>query len=55
MSSQIIVDALRAVVARRDLGRIEAAAAMEAIMSGAATPVQVGAFLVALRMKGETV
>src|SRR5207247_615343 len=42
-------------VDRRDLTRIEAAAAMEAIMTGAATGAQIGAFLTALRMKGETV
>ena len=42
-------------VERRDLSRIEAAAAMEAIMSGAATSAQIAAFLTALRMKGETV
>src|SRR2546426_1822775 len=40
---------------RRDLTRIEAAAAMEAIMSGTATDSQIAAFLTALRMKGETV
>jgi anthranilate phosphoribosyltransferase len=55
MTSPIITDALRALVDRRDLTRIEAAAAMEAIMSGAATGAQIGAFLTALRMKGETV
>jgi len=42
-------------VDRKDLSRIEAAAAMEAIMSGAATNAQIAAFLTALRMKGETV
>ena len=42
-------------VERRDLSRIEAAGAMEAIMSGAATNAQIAAFLTALRMKGETV
>src|SRR5919201_920501 len=55
MTSPIISEALRALVDRRDLTRIEAAAAMEAIMSGAATGAQIGAFLTALRMKGETV
>ena len=55
MSSPIIVEAIRALVERRDLSRIESAAAMEAIMSGAATNAQIAAFLTALRMKGETV
>jgi anthranilate phosphoribosyltransferase len=55
MTSPIITEALRALVERRDLSRIEAAAAMDAIMSGAATNAQIAAFLVALRMKGETV
>ena len=55
MSTPILVETLRALVDRRDLTRTEAAAAMEAIMSGAATPAQIGAFLTALRMKGETV
>src|SRR5205814_2595819 len=55
MTSPIMSDALRAVVDRRDLTRIEAAAAMDAIMSGAATNAQIAAFLTALRMKGETV
>jgi anthranilate phosphoribosyltransferase len=53
--SPIITEALRALVERRHLTRIEAAAAMEAIMSGAATNAQIAAFLTALRMKGETV
>src|SRR3989442_15486301 len=55
MTSPIITEALRQLVERRDLTRIEAAAAMEAIMSGAATNAQIAAFLTALRMKGETV
>lgn len=55
MTSPIITEAVRALVDRRDLTRIEAAAAMAAIMSGAATDAQIAAFLTALRMKGETV
>jgi anthranilate phosphoribosyltransferase len=55
MTSPIITEAVRALVDRTDLSRIEAAAAMEAIMSGAATNAQIAAFLTALRMKGETV
>ena len=55
MTSPIITEAVRALIERRDLSRIEAAAAMEAIMSGAATSAQMAAFLTALRMKGETV
>src|SRR5882672_7653118 len=55
MTSPIITGAIRVLVDRRDLTRIEAAAAMEAIMSGAATNAQIAAFLTALRMKGETV
>jgi anthranilate phosphoribosyltransferase len=55
MSSPVIVEAIRTLVERRDLTRMEAAAAMEAIMSGGATHAQVAAFLTALRMKGETV
>src|ERR671936_2135557 len=55
MTSPIITEAVRALVERRDLTRIEAAAAMDAIMTGAATNAQIAAFLTALRMKGETV
>ena len=55
MTSPIITEAVRALVDRKDLSRIEAAAAMEAIMSGAASDAQIAAFLTALRMKGETV
>ncbi len=55
MTSPIITEAVRALVDRKDLSRIEAAAAMEAIMSGAATNAQIAAFLTALRMKGESV
>ncbi|GBE47442.1 anthranilate phosphoribosyltransferase [bacterium BMS3Bbin12] len=47
--------AIRAVVEGRDLSVVEMTAVMGAIMSGAATPAQIGAFLVALRVKGESV
>jgi anthranilate phosphoribosyltransferase len=40
---------------RRDLSAEQAEAAMNIIMTGQATPAQIGAYLVALRMKGETV
>ena len=46
---------IASVVDGRDLNAAEAAEAMETIMSGGATPAQIGAFLVALRLKGETV
>lgn len=48
-------EAISAVVSGRNLTEWEAEQAMEAIMTGEATPVQAGALLVALRMKGETV
>lgn len=51
----MIRDAIAAVVERRDLTESEASACMGELMSGEATPAQIAAFLVALRMKGETV
>jgi anthranilate phosphoribosyltransferase len=47
--------AIRAVVERRDLSRDEMQSVMRAIMTGEATPAQIGGFLVGLRMKGETI
>jgi len=49
-----IREALTKLVDRVDLGEEEAAEAMQDIVSGNATPAQIGAFAVALRMKGET-
>ena len=43
------------VVAFQNLAAEEAEAAMEIIMTGQATPAQIGGYLVGLRMKGETV
>ncbi len=51
----MIKDAIRKVVEGADLSREEAAAAMNAIMSGECTDAQIAAFCVALRLKGETV
>ncbi len=51
----MIVEALRKVVERQDLTREEALAVMQEIMAGGASDAQIAAFLVALRMKGETV
>ena len=50
----MIREALETLVSRRDLTETEAAAVMEEIMEGQATPSQLGGFLLALRMKGET-
>jgi anthranilate phosphoribosyltransferase len=46
--------AIHRVIEQQDLTREEAFNTMETIMSGDATPAQIGAFLVALRIKGET-
>ncbi len=48
-------DAIGKLVERRDLTEAEAGEAMKCIMSGGATQAQIGSFLTALRMKGETV
>lgn len=46
---------LARVAAGEDLGEADAQAAMEEIMAGRATPAQISAFIVGLRIKGETV
>ncbi len=47
--------AIQAVIEQRDLSREEMQSVMHTIMTGEATPAQIGGFLVGLRMKGETV
>jgi len=47
--------AIRAVTEKRHLSAEEMRAVMNIIMTGQATPAQIGGFLVGLRMKGETV
>jgi len=51
----MIADLVKKAADRQDLSADEAHAAMSEIMTGEATPVQIAAFLVAMRMKGETV
>lgn len=51
----MIREAIMQLVAGSSLSETDAAAAMEEIMTGVATPSQLGAFLTALRLKGETV
>ena len=50
----MLKEALAQLVEREDLTRAQASAAFEEILSGRATAGQVGAMIVALRMKGET-
>ncbi|MEW6185031.1 MAG: anthranilate phosphoribosyltransferase [Thermodesulfobacteriota bacterium] len=51
----MIQGAIGKVVNKEDLSQAEMEAVMHQIMSGEATPAQIGAFITALRMKGETV
>ncbi|HKJ29708.1 MAG: anthranilate phosphoribosyltransferase [Desulfuromonadales bacterium] len=51
----MIKDAISKVVLRQDLLETEMIEVMNQIMGGEATPAQVGAFITALRMKGETI
>jgi anthranilate phosphoribosyltransferase len=50
-----VSQAIQQLIEKRDLSRLEMHAVMHAVMTGEATPAQIGALLVALRMKGETV
>ncbi|NQU12597.1 MAG: anthranilate phosphoribosyltransferase [Desulfobacteraceae bacterium] len=51
----MIKEAIGKVVRGVDLKEVEMEEAMDEIMSGNATPAQIGAFITALRLKGETV
>src|SRR2546422_29271 len=53
--SEVVRSALATVVDGRTLGIDEARGAMGAVMDGEATPAQLAALLVALRMRGETI
>lgn len=48
-------NAIKSVIAKQNLSREEMSAVMQQIMTGEATPAQIGGFLVGLQMKGETV
>ncbi len=50
-----IKEAISAIVDRNDLNDDQMQAVMRQIMTGAATPIQIGGFLAGLRTKGETV
>jgi anthranilate phosphoribosyltransferase len=50
-----IQTAINDVIDRKNLGHDQMIAAMREVMTGIATPAQIAGFLVALRMKGETV
>lgn len=50
-----IKEAISRIVDREDLSRADMEAVMRQIMTGGATPIQIGGFLAGLRAKGETV
>ena len=50
-----IKDAIGTIVSRIDLSEAEMQALMRQIMTGGATPTQIGGFLAGLRAKGESV
>src|SRR4029079_1710263 len=55
MPNDVVSRAIDAVCARHPLNAHRASAVLEEIMEGRVSPVQTGAFLIALRAKGETV
>ena len=54
-NTMALSDILAKLIASEDLSETEMAFAMERVMTGQATPAQIGGLLVALRMKGETI
>ena len=50
-----IQEAIAHLISRQNLSRSDMAGVMKLVMTGETTPAQIGAFLTALRMKGETV
>ena len=55
MATITMQEAIKAVTERRDLTAQEMSDTMRLIMTGEATPAQVGGFLIGLRMKGESI
>ena len=55
MTTITMQEAIKAVTEKRDLTAQEMSETMRLIMTGEATPAQVGGFLIGLRMKGETI
>ncbi|HTX32169.1 MAG TPA: anthranilate phosphoribosyltransferase [Solirubrobacteraceae bacterium] len=55
MTQDLITQAIDSLADGRDLSRAETAAVLSEIMAGNATEIQIAAFLIALRTKGETV
>lgn len=51
----MIKEAIAKVIERQDLSETEMIGVMDQVMGGEATPAQIGSFITALRMKGETV
>jgi anthranilate phosphoribosyltransferase len=55
MSPDLLTGAIDRLASGEDLSQADAAAVLESIMNGEATEIQISAFLIALRTKGETV
>lgn len=55
IETSLLLAAIRQLAARRDLNRRQARGVMDEILSGSASTIQIGMFLTALRMKGESV